>query len=727
MNRKHSQPFESEHEPRVTSSTYVPNANLHRDTFNSQSVLGNAAVAEAATNTGAAGASGFHARSAMQAGFGASDLQQKVGNSVIQRSLHAASIQPKLAVGQPDDLYEQEADHVAQMVMRMPSPSAPTEASAPVLERKCAASETAHEQCSKSAEGQGRVQRKPLFSRITSFIQRHASASEGSGESELRQPVESQIKKTRGGGEPLSASARSFFEPRFGMDFNEVRVHTGNDANEMNRAVGARAFTHGSDIYFGAGNSPADLELTAHELTHVVQQTGEGAATLDADPALQRAVATNGGSFDATTYTPQSAATGAVGDRVGAHIVLEFTANDLVESTKIGLIQSVKAMKSSTPGGARGTVATGVGDPEEGQLIMGPGQADPGREIDRAVHPGGRPLPNTSPVYGVQNTPASTVTALGQGAPAVSTSRWGAHKKDPVTHAFLPAVSAIIDDSPGRSIEFVGQTYEHTFESAALAIEGPIPVNTYLGSVSWGWHSDAAGAVTVDPLALVQAGAPSTAFMGAAQQWNAATFHDPSQPNPALGPIMGPALAPAMALFGMVDPGLPFAPVGVPVTTMDSGTVAAADMSTPALVARIALVNWQIASLAPGTDRTNKEFEKRALEAQLPNRNIKVSVHVISTEDWGSDEVYVKLIGPGGTLKKSGTHDLNNGDSHDFLFSVADFLPLGGPIQVQVFDEDWPDKDDQIVDMSFASPWTPARNSSSMDEANYEVVVSFEH
>jgi predicted chitinase len=42
----------------------------------------------------------------------------------------------------------------------------------------------------------------------------------------------------------------------------------------MNRELGAQAFTHGSDIYFGAGKSPGNNELTAHELTHVVQQTG---------------------------------------------------------------------------------------------------------------------------------------------------------------------------------------------------------------------------------------------------------------------------------------------------------------------------------------------------------------------------------------------------------------------------------------------------------------------
>jgi len=72
---------------------------------------------------------------------------------------------------------------------------------------------------------------------------------------------------------------RAFMEPRFGADFSGVRVHTGGEAAQLNRAISARAFTHGQDIFLGEGQ--ADLEssagqrLLAHELTHVVQQ-GEG-------------------------------------------------------------------------------------------------------------------------------------------------------------------------------------------------------------------------------------------------------------------------------------------------------------------------------------------------------------------------------------------------------------------------------------------------------------------
>jgi hypothetical protein len=75
-------------------------------------------------------------------------------------------------------------------------------------------------------------------------------------------------------------------EPRFGTDFSSVRVHTDSTAVQMNKDLRAQAFAHGSDIYYGAGKSPAQDSLTAHELTHVVQQTG--AKKLQQKPILTR-------------------------------------------------------------------------------------------------------------------------------------------------------------------------------------------------------------------------------------------------------------------------------------------------------------------------------------------------------------------------------------------------------------------------------------------------------
>lgn len=82
----------------------------------------------------------------------------------------------------------------------------------------------------------------------------------------------------RSPGQPLDAATRSFMEPRFGHDFSGVRVHTDARAAESARAVNALAYTVGRDVVFGAGQhqpqSSAGQRLMAHELAHVVQQSG---------------------------------------------------------------------------------------------------------------------------------------------------------------------------------------------------------------------------------------------------------------------------------------------------------------------------------------------------------------------------------------------------------------------------------------------------------------------
>ena len=89
------------------------------------------------------------------------------------------------------------------------------------------------------------------------------------------------IEGARGGGRSLEPAGRSSMERAFGADFSGVRVHDDAAAADLSASVGARAFTVGSDIFFGAGQydpvGRGGRELLAHELTHVVQQGG-GAA-----------------------------------------------------------------------------------------------------------------------------------------------------------------------------------------------------------------------------------------------------------------------------------------------------------------------------------------------------------------------------------------------------------------------------------------------------------------
>ena len=85
-----------------------------------------------------------------------------------------------------------------------------------------------------------------------------------------------------GAGQPLPPATRAFFEPRFGHDFGQLRVHTDAAAAQSARALDAHAFTIGRDIVFGAGryapHTPAGQRLLAHELAHVVQPGAPGPA-----------------------------------------------------------------------------------------------------------------------------------------------------------------------------------------------------------------------------------------------------------------------------------------------------------------------------------------------------------------------------------------------------------------------------------------------------------------
>ncbi|MDY8138081.1 DUF4157 domain-containing protein [Aquimarina sp. 2201CG5-10] len=109
----------------------------------------------------------------------------------------------------------------------------------------------------------------------TSVIQQK---SESVSSNETRKPsIESRLNSSKGGGSPLPEGARNQMESGFGADFGNVRVHTDSSAVQMNRDLGAQAFTHGNDIYFNEGkydtSSNSGQHLLAHELTHTVQQS----------------------------------------------------------------------------------------------------------------------------------------------------------------------------------------------------------------------------------------------------------------------------------------------------------------------------------------------------------------------------------------------------------------------------------------------------------------------
>ena len=79
------------------------------------------------------------------------------------------------------------------------------------------------------------------------------------------------------GGQPLDLQTRSFFEPRFGYDFSNIRIHADSTAGRSSQLINAKAYTLGNDIVFGGGEyrpeTNSGRELIAHELAHTIQQT----------------------------------------------------------------------------------------------------------------------------------------------------------------------------------------------------------------------------------------------------------------------------------------------------------------------------------------------------------------------------------------------------------------------------------------------------------------------
>jgi hypothetical protein len=214
-------------------------------------------------------------------------VQQRLGNAgtqalaagMVARSAapepaSAGSAAPgQLSISHPGDAAEREAERVAAAIMRMPEPGSPPSGNAspvrstspPVVQRRCA-------HCEEDGK-KPRVLRKESSSAAPEM---GASVPEG-------------IRALADGGIPLAPATRAFFEPRFGADLGDVRIHTDASAARTARSIDAEAFTVGQDIAFGAGrfspDSTAGRHLLAHELTHTIQQGGGRLAAQDAAAA----------------------------------------------------------------------------------------------------------------------------------------------------------------------------------------------------------------------------------------------------------------------------------------------------------------------------------------------------------------------------------------------------------------------------------------------------------
>ena len=181
-------------------------------------------------------------------------------------------IQAKMIVGQVNDRYEQEADRIAAAVVQ--------QIHAPGVA-------TPDGQAVQRSLEEDKIRMKPM-----KYLQREAMEEDdelqmkpmakfvGTEGGEVSADFESEINLARGGGQPLAPELQMQMGLAMGADFSRVRVHTDERADGLNRAVGARAFTTGQDLFFREGayqpGSRGGQELIAHELSHVVQQSETG-------------------------------------------------------------------------------------------------------------------------------------------------------------------------------------------------------------------------------------------------------------------------------------------------------------------------------------------------------------------------------------------------------------------------------------------------------------------
>lgn len=182
---------------------------------------------------------GAPARLARHAVANSSRPLRLTGDQALQPCLKGWSIQAKLNISGPDDIFELQAEQMANAVMQMRTP----------------------------AVG---LQQRPLPAAVGDVTQ-----DDGVG---ATPEIAIDVQALADRGQHLPEAVLAFMEPRFNADFHAVRIHTDARASELARAVGAQAFTVGRDVVFGPGHFSPDAEqgrhLIAHELTHVLQQTG---------------------------------------------------------------------------------------------------------------------------------------------------------------------------------------------------------------------------------------------------------------------------------------------------------------------------------------------------------------------------------------------------------------------------------------------------------------------
>lgn len=345
-------------------------------------------------------------------------------------------------------------------------------------------------------------------------------------------------------GKPLAPPVRARMETRFGHDFSRVRVHDDERAARSADAVQARAYTVGTHVVFGRGER--DASLLAHELTHVVQQSGvrgsldhfrDGQLTdraestpgvVDALPVLRRSPAEAkswAGKFIADPYDPNKVLS--PGETItlgyGADITITFEPNELVDAEKIAFVQTAVSTKE-------GKVHNKYADQDDPTRKTAESRMIPAGKPGAGVHIDQKPDVST-PLYGMSG---STGEDLAQPIPRTDSfvTQIGFHYKDAA--GAVVKQDAKMHDAPDLNsgdaytdVSTVMQgEWSQQFESAVVAVAGN-QRGTFYGSVEWGWARRPDEAYTrLTPFKAKSKNVPSPAFLDAARRFNVSKTSD---------------------------------------------------------------------------------------------------------------------------------------------------------------------------------------------------------
>jgi hypothetical protein len=211
------------------------------------------------------------------------DLANPLASMYGHSTTAPAPVQAKLTVGAVGDQYEQEADFVAAQVVDTLQGSAGSQnvqretveeedlQMKPLVQRKTMEEDDDLQMkpaaLQREEMEEDELQMKPLVQRV---------GAEGGAVSD---DFEQQLQSAKGSGQSLDAGLQSQMGQAMGADFSGVKVHTDSQSDQLNQSIQSKAFTTGQDVFFSQGtynpSSKDGQELIAHELTHVVQQSGK--------------------------------------------------------------------------------------------------------------------------------------------------------------------------------------------------------------------------------------------------------------------------------------------------------------------------------------------------------------------------------------------------------------------------------------------------------------------